>query len=172
MNKWITAGLLLIYFAFTSGLVFKMSTAQGVDNMDSPYSFALSGEDTGIVGVYTEDDIKCAKWLVEQSDQDTQIVSDINGHQLLRSLMYDERRIMWGNRQSFYEGAIRGSYLSDMKHYDKCYIFITTWDTQHQLYIEAGEIGAGLRVSNPLPIFDYQVAYKQGNAVVYLKENK
>ena len=86
--------------------------------------------------------------------------------------MYDERRIMWGNRQSFYEGAIRGSYLSDMKHYDKCYIFITTWDTQHQLYIEAGEIGAGLRVSNPLPIFDYQVAYKQGNAVVYLKENK
>lgn len=168
MNKWIVASLLLVYYLFTSGLVFKLNTVQGISSVETPYSFALSSEDTGIVGVYTSDDINCAQWLVNDSDPTVPIVSDINGHVLLRSLIKNEKRIMWGNKDDFYEGAIRGSYFSDIAHYEKCYIFVTTWNTNHQTYIEGGQLGAGLRVSNPLPKFENEV-YRSSKAVVYAK---
>jgi hypothetical protein len=170
MNKWIIASILLVYYLFTSGLVFKLNTVQGISSVETPYSFALSSEDTGIVGVYTEDDIICAKWLVNDSDPNIQIMADINGHVLLRSLIHNEKRIMWGNKVDFYEGSISGTYFSDIERYDKCYIFVTSWNTRHQIYIEGGQLGAGLRISNPLPRFDYKEVYRSGKAIVYLKE--
>jgi len=168
--KWIITSILLAYYLFTSGLVFKLNTVHGISSVETSYSFALSSEDTGIVGVYTEDDIRCAKWLVNNSDKDTKIVSDINGHLLLRSLISNEKQIMWGSYSNIHEGEIRGAYFSDIENYKECYIFVTSWNTHHQTYIEGGQLGAGLRISNPLPKFDYKEAYRSGNAIVYLKE--
>jgi hypothetical protein len=170
MSKWIITSILLAYYLFTSGLIFKLNTVQGISSVETPYSFALSAEDTGIVGVYTEDDIQCAMWLVKDSCKGTHIVSDVNGHLLLRSLIKNEKQIMWGKESDLYEGAIRGAYFSDIENYDKCYIFVTSWNTRHQTYIEGGQLGAGLRISNPLPQFDYKEVYRSGKAVVYLKE--
>lgn len=170
MSKWIIASLLLVYYLFTSGLIFKLNTVQGISSVETPYSFALSSEDTGIVGVYTEDDIRCARWLVEESDQSVPIVADVNGHLLLRSIIPDEQRIMWGRMTNIYEGAVRGTYFSDIERYKKCYIFVTLWNNSHGTYIEGGQLGAGLRVSNPLPSFEYEEAYRSGKAVAYLKK--
>ena len=161
--KWITASLLLIYFVFTSGLVFELSTVQGISNVDTPYSFALSGEDTGIVGVFTEDDIKCARWLAD--DSETPIATDINGLLLLDSTVVDLDRLIYRKGKEK-----RDIHLSDIDCYERCYIFVTSWNTRHQTYIEGGQLGAGLRVSNQLPNFDYEEAYRMGKAVVYLKK--
>jgi uncharacterized membrane protein len=170
MSKWIITSILLAYYLFTSGLIFKLNTVQGISSVETPYSFALSSEDTGIVGVYTEDDIRCAKWLVKESNQDITILSDINGHGLLLSMIRNDKRVLWGDNPNFYEGATRGAYFSDLEHYNKCYIFVTSWNTRHQIYIEGGQLGAGLRISNPLPEFDYKEVYRSGKAIVYLKE--
>ena len=170
MSKWIITGILLSYYLFTSGLIFKLNTVQGISSVETPYSFALSAEDTGIVGVYTEDDIRCAKWLINDSDKDTKIVSDINGHVLLRSLVDNENRITWVSKSYFYSDETKGICFSDIERYSKCYIFVTSWNTHHQAYIEGGGLGAGLRISNPLPQFDYEEVYQSGKAVVYLKE--
>jgi len=163
MNRWIAASLLLAYFVFTSGLVFELSTVQGISNVDTPYSFALSGEDLGIVGVFTGDDIKCAQWLADGSE--IPIVADINGLLLLDSTVKDMDRLIYREGKSK-----RDNHLNDIDNYGKCYVFITSWNTLHQLYIEGGQLGAGLRVSNPLPELDYPVVYQSGQAVVYLKE--
>ena len=163
MNKWIAAGLSLAYFVFTSGLVFELSTVQGISNVDTPYSFAMSGEDTGIVGVFTEDDIKCAQWLAD--DSETPIATDINGLLLLDSTVVDLDRLIYRKGKEK-----RDIHLSDIDYYESCYIFITSWNTRHQIYIEGGQLGAGLRISNPLPKFDYKEAYRSGQSLVYLKE--
>ena len=60
---WLTTGILLSYFAFTSGLVYKLMENDVTSSFVVPYSAALSGEQTGLLGVYTEDDIRCAEWL-------------------------------------------------------------------------------------------------------------
>ena len=55
--------LLLAYFIFTSGLVFEVTASDTMDRVDMPYSIAMSGERTGAIGIYNEDDIACAEWL-------------------------------------------------------------------------------------------------------------
>lgn len=56
--------LLLFYFLFTSGLAFEATGSEDISKMiDMPYSIAFSGERTGVLGLYTEGDIACAKWL-------------------------------------------------------------------------------------------------------------
>jgi nicotinamidase-related amidase len=56
--------LLLTYFLFTSGLVFEVTASEMEGNVDMPYSLALSGERTGVLEIYTDGDVDCAKWLV------------------------------------------------------------------------------------------------------------
>jgi hypothetical protein len=70
------------------------------------------------------------------------------------------------------EGKRWGISLNNLDSYGRCYIFVTTWNTKHQIYIEGGQLGAGLRISNPLPMFNYPVVYQSGQSVVYLKDKK
>ena len=173
MSKWIIASILLAYYLFTSGLVFKVNTTQGIGGVDTPYSFALSGEDTGIVGVFTEDDIKCARWLANDSCQGTAIVADINSQILLSSTVSDLDRITYKDADiGQIEGKRWGIDLSNLDSYGRCYIFVNSWNTRHHVYIEGGQLGAGLRISNPLPEFDYPVVYRSGQSVVYMKGEK
>jgi uncharacterized membrane protein len=160
---WISLSILLIYFVFTSGIAFKIGGNEMINNLDIPYSFALSSQETGAVGVFTEDDIECAEWLSNNSCKILPIVSDINGHLLLRSLMDDESRIITDRG---------GIYFSERENFDRCYIFVTTWNTVNQRFLEGARLGAGLRGSYDLPILDYEEVYRRGQSIVYLKETK
>ena len=161
LGTWLAAGILLVLFIFTSGLVFKFNTNKVIGSLDTPYSFALSHERTGMVGVFTKDDIECAEWLARKSNQTLPIISDINGCILLKSLIEDESRIEIRNL-----GRVT---LGNTNLVDECYIFVTSWNARHQRYVESEELGAGLRAIHDLPTFNYPVAYRVGEAVVYLK---
>ena len=163
LSMWILVFVLFIYFVFTSGIVFKINGNEAINNLDIPYSFALSGQETGAVGIFTSDDIECAEWLVKDSCKILPIVSDINGHLLLRSLIEDESRIITENG---------GIYFLEMKHFDQCYIFVTTWNTVNRKFLEGDRLGAGLRGRYDLPRLDYEEIYRRGQSVVYLKEKK
>jgi hypothetical protein len=66
--------LLLVYFLFTSGLVFEAVGSEDVGRVDTPYSIALSGERTGILEMYTDGDADCARWLARSKTSRTSAV--------------------------------------------------------------------------------------------------
>ena len=42
MQKWILSGILIVYFVFTSGLVFELTKSESTDKLETPYSSRLS----------------------------------------------------------------------------------------------------------------------------------
>jgi hypothetical protein len=91
---WLTTILLLIYFIFTSGLVYEVTGSNATDKFIVPYSAALSGERTGLIGVYTKDDVKCAEWLAYKSNQGIPIVVDSNAWLLMKGFITQPSRLM------------------------------------------------------------------------------
>jgi hypothetical protein len=91
---WITTAILLAYFVFTSGLVYETTGSEVTDRLIVPYSAALSGERTGLFGVYTEDDIRCAEWLAYESDTSIPIVGDGNTWLLMKGYVTQSARVM------------------------------------------------------------------------------
>jgi hypothetical protein len=91
---WVTTGILLAYFIFTSGLVYEATGSEVTDKFIVPYSAALSGERTGLFGVYSEDDIKCAEWLAYESDSNIPIVGDGNTWLLMKGYVTQPARVM------------------------------------------------------------------------------
>ncbi len=91
---WSTTGILLAYFVFTSGLVYEATGSEVTDKLIVPYSAALSGERTGLFGVYIEDDIRCAEWLAYESDPNIPIVGDGNTWLLMKGYVTQPARVM------------------------------------------------------------------------------
>lgn len=92
---WLTTAILLFYFVpFTSGLVYEVTGSNATDKFIVPYSAALSGERTGLIGVYTQDDIKCAEWLAYKSDQNIPIVCDGNTWLLMKGFITQPNRLL------------------------------------------------------------------------------
>jgi uncharacterized membrane protein len=155
--------LIVIYFAFTSGLVFESIQSDTIDRIDIPYSIGLSAERTGVVSNYTESDIDCAKWLKENS-RETRIVGDYNGYRLMMGYIPLNPQLRKPNEQ--YQPGF--DKLPDYP----CYVLLLSWNTEHQQYIEdVREIweASGTRESIPLPKFDYPIVYQQGDSIVYAK---
>lgn len=141
------AGLILAYYLFTSGFVFKVTGGSKVDMMDTPYSIALSNQQLGFVGIYNEDDIACAKWIADNTDVKIPVQVDYIG----MSLMID------------YTGYVRAVY-DEIK--GRHYLFINTWDTKHGKMVY-GWIEAA-REYQPLPdLSGAKEVFRQGDAVVY-----
>ena len=91
---WLTAGILLAYFIFTSGLVYEATGSDVTDKFIVPYSASLSGERAGLFGVYTKGDIKCAEWLAYESDPTIPIVGDGNAWLLMKGYVTQPNRVM------------------------------------------------------------------------------
>lgn len=139
--------ILLVYFMFTSGIVYEATKTKAIDYWDSPYSVALSAERTGLVGIATKEDIECIKWLANESNQDLMIVSGYNGRQICAAYMPVYPRLI---------NVVGNAPPTFNRFPAHCYMFITTWNTQHEQYIEPLE--AGLRVKYDLPSI---VKYKE-----------
>lgn len=154
---WSITVILLIYFAFTSGSVFELTKSKLTGKLEMPYSIGLSAERTGIVAIATKDDIECLNWLNDNWDGETSIVGDYNVYCLITGEM----------PQWFL--LVKHLRKGDLKYLpDKCYIFISSWNTRHQQYIEP--LGIGLRKAYPLPEFNYPIVYQHGDTIIYWKE--
>jgi len=164
-KKWFVSVLLLIYFAFTSGLVFEITQSTITERIDLPYSLSLSSERTGIVGVFNDDDIKCVDWLVNSSNQEIPIVQDVNVRRLLRGFIERYPRL-------FSDSSYEAPYAWTFQYLPSCsyYIFLSTWNVEHDSVILYS--GRGLREMQDLPshIHDLPIAFQSGKSVVFLME--
>jgi len=155
--------LLIVYFLFTSGFVFEMTNTQMDGTFDTPFSIALSGERTGVVGIFSEDDIAVAEWLVNDSDKSLMIATDCNGQGLISSYipLIPRTKTM----------GLAKPTLADVSQFgDHFYIFSTGWMTRNDKYVEWSSYSYGVRVVNPIPRYEWyklNVAYHSGDAFVY-----
>lgn len=162
MNKlaiWLSAGVLLFYFVFTSGIVYEATGSNVMDKLVVPFSLALSGERTGLVGIYTDDDIRCVEWLAKNRDRSIPIVGDYNISHLMRSFVSDANEMI--------------PSILEKEQYKQCYIVVRAWNFQHQEYIFSCGRGEGLRVSRPLSSIDmtsWQEIFRSGDSVVYKRK--
>ncbi len=160
----ILVALLIIYFTFTSGLVFELAKSDRISEIDTPYSIGLSAERTGVVATYTTSDVAAVEWLERYGKGDTIIVGDYNGWHLVSAYLGMQR--LRADQATF-------NPTFDSLPDKPCYIFVTDWNTRHGQYINSLRDvrgGAGLRASYPLPQFTYPVVFRYGNTVIYEKE--
>jgi uncharacterized membrane protein len=154
--------LLLLYLAFTSGLVFEFTQSNG-DSMDIPFSYALSAERTGLTGVYSEDDLICARWIAEKSDQSKMITADQNGYALLLDYMHCYPR-------QLFPGTLR--YIDLYNLPPNVYVFMTTWNTVNQKTVLATNVGTRTVKHMPNLCSCYaKVVFKSGLSTVYFTGN-
>jgi hypothetical protein len=132
---------------FTSGLVFEVSKAEQVGQMDIPYSMAFSNQRVGLIGVYSDDDIACAKWIVDNGESTVPIRTDYFGHTLIVG----------------YNG-IGTSYYRECE--DRHYLFLGSWNTRYGVLVLGWD--EGRRTYEPIPdLFSMRELFRQGDAVIY-----
>jgi hypothetical protein len=161
LSTWVLTGILLAYFIFTSGIIYEAIGSNVIDKLVIPYSIALSGERTGLVRIYTDDDIKCAEWVAREKA--LPIAGDYDASELLMGYILPEDiyRLDSNVIQEDTRSTIRGPL-------DHCYIFISTWNTQHRATVIG--IGTGLREIVAFPITSgWQEVFRSGQSVVYKK---
>lgn len=187
---YIIVVILLLYYAFTSGLVFELTKGKADGTLDLPYSMSLSGWRTGITNIASESDVECILWLKEHGNPELPIATDYNTYCTITGFLPVYFNLNGGDRTGFLEDApdfidkLPVTYFADKAKEDKikdrikehyaqwvsgeCYIFVSSWNTEHKQYVEA--VGVGTRITYPLPEFDYPVLHKCGNTVIYHKE--
>lgn len=158
ISIWATVTVLIAYFIFTSGFVYEATKSEVADRLDEPYSIALSAERVGVAGVFNGDDIECARWIAKNIDGDSLVVADYNVFRLVVGI-----RGMTDEIYQVYQGRAI-PLLQDLP--DKGYIFLSTWNIEHQKYIADASIG--MRFVLPLPDFsNCPVVFQKGKAIVY-----
>lgn len=147
----ICAIVLLFYYAFTSGLIYEIEGSDVISSIETPYSIGLSAERTGVAGVFNQDDVKCAQWLVDNKNPEYKFIADYNG---IRFLFF---------HPEFYRDQVE--LISSNLSVNKGYIFLTTWNVEKGKYI----IGAstGTRLSYDLPVYHLPVVFQSGKSVIY-----
>jgi hypothetical protein len=109
------------------------------------------------VGIATQDDLNCMNWLNANWDKKSPIIGDYNSYCLIQGSVLD------------YFSLTNNLRKGDMTHIpDDCYIFISSWNTEHNKYIEP--TGVGVRKPFDLPKIQQPVAYQSGNAKVLIKQ--
>jgi uncharacterized membrane protein len=127
--KFVTLGVLIPYFLFTSGFIYEVTGDRVTDKIDAPYSIALSSYRLDLAGVFYWQDGSAARWLAQRASDETKVYAD---HHTCRPLALSE-----------FPGQILGLPLDASKLAEDSYIYLSTWNT------EKGEltfaVGPGLR---------------------------
>jgi uncharacterized membrane protein len=161
-RQWLLPSVMIVYFIFTSGLVFEAMKYDNLSKIDVPYSAGLSAGRTGVYASYTHDDVNAVKWILSQEDKESNIAGDYNGTLLV--FAYDgvdriRQENSWNNYT--FDDAPDGSY-----------ILLTSWNTQNNRYLDSLKNvrgGVGLRRSKDLPELNYDEVFRSGDAVVLKK---
>jgi len=186
----IIVSILIIYYIFTSGIVFEVTQSNASSKLDLPYSIGLSGERTGLANTVTKSDLECIMWLKDNRDKTLPIVTDYNSYCSLLAFIPVYQELNQGGRTGFLaplpEDFIKSigtrkavakaqeTYLARLVQQDyeywstkDCYIFISSWNTQHKQYVEA--TGVGTKIVFPLPEFNLPIIHKCGDTIIYKK---
>lgn len=186
----IIVSILLIYYVFTSGIVFEVIKADAGSKLDLPYSIGLSGERTGLANIVTKDDLECIMRLKDNRDKTLPIVTDYNTYCSLLAFIPVYQELNQGGRTGFLAplpeefinsigtrkavAKAQETYLARLvqQDYEKwstsdCYIFISSWNTLHKQYVEA--TGVGTKIVFPLPEFNLPIVHKCGDTIIYKK---
>ncbi|MDD4877342.1 MAG: DUF2206 domain-containing protein, partial [Dehalococcoidales bacterium] len=161
-RQWLLPSVMIVYFIFTSGLIFEFMKYDNLSRIDVPYSAGLSAGRTGVYASYTYDDVNAVKWILSQRDKESNIAGDYNG--ILLVFAYDgldriREKNSWNN------------YTFDNSPSDS-YILLTSWNTQNNRYLDSLKNvrgGVGLRQSRALPELNYDEVFRSGDAVVLKK---
>ena len=151
----ITTVVLLAYFAFTSGAVYELTGSEDTNRLVTPYNIALSGERTGLVALFSPDDLDGAKWLQDGQDRALLVVCDGNIGLLLRGYQMANTAQM-----VYFSGA-----FSDQPHY----LFLSTWNVESGKIV-SGARSAGMREISRVPDIDltrYDEVFRSGKTVIY-----
>jgi uncharacterized membrane protein len=143
----LVAGVLIIYYVFTSGLVFHLANSDiPKSKIEVPYSIAYD-HDKGIVGLFDANDIECAKWLVENRNGLNVYVSYMSTYLPLEFEDWFEQ---------YKEVEPQKPYL----------LFLTSQDLELGKWTRGTD--AGMRSYNDLPNTQgLQELHRNGKAVVY-----
>ncbi|MFA5300716.1 MAG: hypothetical protein WC389_21210, partial [Lutibacter sp.] len=69
-KEWLIAGVLVIYYIFTSGLIYTLNRSDVPSLvLSTPYSVAYNWNQ-GLIGIFNDDDIACAKWMKNNIDKE------------------------------------------------------------------------------------------------------
>ena len=149
---------LLAYFVFTSGLIFEIKKAGNLGSMGIPYSIALSGDRTGLFGIYTKGDVECAKWL-GNTEENIRILSDYNGINLVSDYVKGFTRT--------YPYNIYYHFLAErIIEKSDFYMFLTAWNIKHSKRVIG--LGTGMRIYEPLPdVSNMKEVFRSGDSIVY-----
>lgn len=152
--------ILIAYLIFTSGLVFEMAQVNSVATLDIPFSYALSAERTGAIGIYTEGDINCAVWLAEKSNQSIPVIGDQNASVLVFGYIPQ-----YGIRES----SLRNRSVTLYSFPANVYIFLTDWNYRNQKTVHAVDIG--LRIIREMPdLNNCDLVFQSNESKVYLSK--
>ncbi len=150
--------VLLAYFAFTSGAVYDLSRCDETNRLITPYSIPLSGDRTGLVGIFTEDDQRAAEWVVGGTrDKNIPVVCDGNIGMFLRSYQFAD--------------TVQLTYFTRAFGDEPHYLFIGTQNIRTRKVV-TGAWTAGLRQTDPLPVITapyYEEVFRCNDTVVYLR---
>jgi uncharacterized membrane protein len=158
MSRYFLITILVVYFIFTSGFVFEITQSKSTAQIDVPYNTALSAERTGIVGIFTDCDVKCAKWITEKTPKNSLVAGDVNSSLLLMSFITQDR--------------IRKTISDKVYDYETlpktCYIMVLDWNVRHNQFVRVA--GTGTRQILDMPELNYPEVYRCGNSRVLYKE--
>lgn len=118
-------GLIIPYFAFTSGAMFELSKASDISKIDMPYSVPLSNYRVDMTGVFTENDMKVRDWAVKNN-----LVIDMYADTHSQLLLWEKAYTYWRDlREALNTGEFNtGDYifLSERNNQDKTIILRPT----------------------------------------------
>jgi uncharacterized membrane protein len=140
---YVAGGLLVVYFVFTSGLVFHFTEHQ-IATVTIPYSIALEAKALDAGNYLTADDSKVAEWAFNNGIKT--IYGDTGAVLIAQEYFDNYHALPWGDLKS-------GDYL-----------LIRTWDTQNNT--KSVWAGAGLRTQQPLDVPVGKILYQSGGAYV------
>lgn len=186
----IIVSILVVYYVFTSGIVFEVIKANASSKLDLPYSISLSGERTGLANIVTKSDLECIMWLKDNRDKALPIVTDYNTYCSILAFIPVYQELNQGGRTGFLAplpqefidsigtkrtvAQAQETYLAMLVQQDyakwstqDCYIFISSWNTQHKQYVEA--TGVGTKIVFPLPEFNLPIVHRCGDTIIYKK---
>jgi len=152
----LTLGVLLPYFAFTSGVVFEILQSPSIDRHHVPYCIALSDPRLDLSGSFTEDDALVRDWAYEHGY--TPALSDLHGTSWLQE------------RYRFWDVMCLPQNLRNVP--DDCVIFIRSRSNREQTL--AYWTGVGLRQTVPMDEVSFSsflsrrpILYSSGDAILY-----
>ncbi len=142
--------VLVAYFVFTSGFIYEVTKCDATDRFEVPYSLGMSAERTGLAGIYGDDDMDCLYWMILNWDG-SEVVGDYNTKRLIGSYI------------PVYQGRNVSAEFNAIP--DNCYIYVSTWNINHQKWVYGS--GIGLRTLYELPdLSEYKVLYQSGKSKV------